>query len=145
MSNHHCYALREEEALFSGDHVMGWNTSIVSPPDGNMREYLASLARCAQRSDAVYWPGHGPEIVAPQTYVRALVGHRRMRETEIAGCLRDGLVTIPEMVKAMYRHLPEAMHRAAARAVLAHLEHMVETGRAATDGAVTADATYRLP
>jgi hypothetical protein len=68
-----------------------------------------------------------------------------MRETEIAACLRDGVSTIPEMVQRMYRHLPEPMHRAAARAVLAHLEHMVETGRAATDGAPTADAAYRLP
>jgi glyoxylase-like metal-dependent hydrolase (beta-lactamase superfamily II) len=145
MSNHHCFALAEENALFSGDHVMGWNTSIVSPPDGNMREYLGSLARCLARGDAVYWPGHGPEIAAPQSYVRALTGHRRMRETEIAACLRDGVSTIPEMVQRMYRHLPEPMHRAAARAVLAHLEHMVETGRAATDGAPTADAAYRLP
>jgi len=145
MSNHHCYALAEEKALFSGDHVMGWNTSIVSPPDGNMREYLDSLARCVARPDALYWPGHGPEIVAPQSYVRALAGHRRMRETEIAACLKDGVDTIPEMVRRMYRHLPEPMHRAAARAVLAHLEHMVATGRAATDGAVAADARYRLP
>jgi glyoxylase-like metal-dependent hydrolase (beta-lactamase superfamily II) len=145
MSNHHCFALAEEKALFSGDHVMGWNTSIVSPPDGNMREYLDSLSRCAARGDAVYWPGHGPDIAAPQSYVRALTGHRRMRETEIAACLKDGVTTIPEMVKRMYRHLPEAMHRAASRAVLAHLEHMVETGRAATDGAPTADAVYRLP
>ena len=145
MSNHHCFALAEERALFSGDHVMGWNTSIVSPPDGNMREYLSSLSRCMTREDAIYWPGHGPEIVAPQAYVRALQGHRRMRETEIASCLKNGVTTIPEMVAVMYRHLPAAMHRAAARAVLAHLEHMVETGRAATDGPATADSSYRLP
>jgi glyoxylase-like metal-dependent hydrolase (beta-lactamase superfamily II) len=145
MSNHHCFALAEETALFSGDHVMGWNTTIVSPPDGNMREYMASLKRCIERDDAIYWPGHGPEIVAPQGYVRALHGHRRMRETEIRGCLAKGARTIPEMVAVMYRHLPEPMHRAAARAVLAHLEHMVETGRAATDGPATAEATYRLP
>jgi glyoxylase-like metal-dependent hydrolase (beta-lactamase superfamily II) len=145
MSNHHCFALKEEAALFSGDHVMGWNTSIVSPPDGNMREYFASLATCLARDDKVYWPGHGPEIPAPQTYVRALMGHRRMRESEIAACLKRGQATIPEMVAAMYRHLPASMHRAAARAVLAHLEHMVETGRAATDGAPTGESRYRLP
>jgi len=145
MSNHHCFALAEENALFSGDHVMGWNTSIVSPPDGNMREYMASLKRCIERDDAIYWPGHGPDIVAPQGYVRALQGHRRMRETEIRGCLAKGVTTIPEMVAVMYRHLPAPMHRAAARAVLAHLEHMVETGRAAADGPVAAEATFRLP
>jgi len=145
MSNHHCFALAEEAALFTGDHVMGWNTSIVSPPDGNMREYLASLARCMARDDAIYWPGHGPEIVAPRGYVRALQGHRRMRESEIRDCIAKGATTIPQMVAIMYRHLPENMHRAAARAVLAHLEHMVETGRAMTEGSVTADSAFRLP
>jgi glyoxylase-like metal-dependent hydrolase (beta-lactamase superfamily II) len=145
MSNHHCFALAEENALFSGDHVMGWNTTIVSPPDGNMREYLDSLDRCLARTDARYWPGHGPAIDAPQAYVRALLAHRRMRETEIAACLARGVTTIPAMVAVMYRHLPESMHRAAARSVLAHLEHMVATGRAACDGAPGAETEFRAP
>jgi glyoxylase-like metal-dependent hydrolase (beta-lactamase superfamily II) len=145
MSNHHCFALVEEGALFTGDHVMGWNTSIVSPPDGNMTEYLASLRLCAARNDTVYWPAHGPEIDRPQAFVRAYIGHRRMREGEIRRCLADGLATIPEMVAAMYRHLPERMHGAAARSVLAHLEHMTATGRAACDGPASADARYRPP
>jgi glyoxylase-like metal-dependent hydrolase (beta-lactamase superfamily II) len=145
MSNHHCFALVEENTLFSGDHVMGWNSTIVAPPDGNMREYFASLDRCAKREDAAYWPGHGPEIPNPQSYVRALTAHRRLREDEIAACLKDGVTTIPQMVARMYRHLPQAMHGAAARAVFAHVEHMVEIGRVLSDGPVTPQARYRLP
>jgi glyoxylase-like metal-dependent hydrolase (beta-lactamase superfamily II) len=145
MSNHHCFALAEENALFSGDHVMGWNTTIVSPPDGNMREYFASLDRCLAREDAVYWPGHGPQIDAPRPFVRAYLGHRRLRETQILRCLEKGPATVPALVAAMYEHLPAAMHGAAARAVFAHLEHMAETGRVACDGTPTAEAVYRLP
>ena len=143
MSNHHCFALRGSGALFSGDHVMGWNTTIVSPPDGNMREYLASLHVCLERDDALYLPGHGPEIPDPRPFVRAYLGHRLMRERQIGRCLERGLESIPEMVKDMYRHLPETMHPAAARAVLAHMEHMVETGRAECEGPATAEARYR--
>ena len=144
MSNHHCFALAEENTLFSGDHVMGWNSTIVAPPDGNMRAYFTSLSRCLARDDAAYWPGHGPAIPNPKAYVSALTAHRRLREEEIAACLKDGLATIPEMVARMYRHLPPAMHGAAARAVFAHVEHMVETGRIASDGPVTPAARYRL-
>ncbi|MEX2454302.1 MAG: MBL fold metallo-hydrolase [Rhodospirillaceae bacterium] len=142
MSNHHCLALREENILFSGDHVMGWNTTIVSPPDGNMREYLDSLRVCIARDDALYLPGHGPEIARPKPFVRAYLNHRLMREGEIAKCLENGLATIPEMVRRMYVHLPESMHRAASRSVLAHMENMVETGRAACDGPVTIDSRF---
>lgn len=144
MSNHHCFTLREENVMFSGDHVMGWNTTIVSPPDGNMREYLASLRVCLTRDERLYLPGHGPEIAKPRPFVRAYLNHRLMREGEIARCLREGLETIPDMVKRMYVHLPETMHRAAARSVLAHMEHMVETGRVTCDGPATADAKYAL-
>ncbi len=145
ISNHHCFALREAGALFSGDHVMGWNTTIVSPPDGNMAEYMASLNKCLARDDRVYYPAHGPQIEEPQRYVPALLGHRRARETEISACLAKGLSTVPEMVGEMYRHIPPAMHGAAGRSVLAHLEHMVADGRAACDGPVTATSRFRLP
>jgi glyoxylase-like metal-dependent hydrolase (beta-lactamase superfamily II) len=144
MSNHHCFALREEGALFSGDHVMGWNTTIVSPPDGNMGEYLESLRRCIARDDRVYLPGHGPEVANPRPFVRAYLTHRMMREQEILDCLRGGLATVPQMVGRMYAHLPPRMHGAAARSVLAHLEHMVETGRIACEGPPTAAAQYRI-
>jgi glyoxylase-like metal-dependent hydrolase (beta-lactamase superfamily II) len=144
MSNHMCFALKEENILFSGDHVMGWNTTVVSPPDGNMREYMDSLEKCLGRGETAYWPGHGPAITNPQPFTRAYRNHRRMRETEILNCIRDGADTVEAMVARMYRHLPEKMHRAAARSVFAHLEHMEETGRIATEGDVTVDAIYRV-
>lgn len=143
MSNHMCFALLEENILFTGDHIMGWNTTVVSPPDGNMREYMASLERCLARPETTYWPGHGPEIPDPVPFTRAYRNHRLMREGEILRCLADGLSTVPEMVARMYRHVPPEMHRAAARSVLAHLEHLAETGRVATDGAVTAESVFR--
>lgn len=143
MSNHMCFALVEENILFSGDHIMSWNTTIVSPPDGNMAEYFNSLEVCLARDESVYWPAHGPEIPDPKPFTRAYRTHRRMREGEILRCLSDGLTTISEIVARLYRHLPEKMHGAAARSVLAHMEHMVETGRARCDGPVTSDARYR--
>lgn len=145
MSNHHCFALAEGGILFSGDHVMGWNTTIVSPPDGNMGDYLRSLETCIAREDALYLPGHGPPIERPRPFVRAYLKHRRMREGQILRCLEDGQATVPAMVGRMYAHLPERMRWAAGRSVLAHLEHMVETGRIACDGPPTAEARYRLP
>lgn len=145
MSNHVCFALREENVLFTGDHIMGWNTTVVSPPDGNMTEYMASLDRCLARSDSAYWPGHGPDIPEPRPFAQAYRDHRLMREEEILACLEDGIGTIAAMVERMYQHIPPEMHGAAGRSVLAHLEHMVETGRAVAIGAVTAEANYRLP
>ncbi|MDE0172016.1 MAG: MBL fold metallo-hydrolase [Defluviicoccus sp.] len=145
MSNHHCFALAEGGILFSGDHVMGWNTTIVSPPDGDMGDYLRSLEVCIAREDALYLPGHGPPIERPRPFVRAYLKHRRMREGQILRCLEDGQATVPEMVGRMYAHLPERMRWAAGRSVLAHLEHMVETGRIACDGPPAAGARYRLP
>ena len=145
MSNHHCFALAEGGILFSGDHVMGWNTTIVSPPDGNMGDYLRSLETCIAREDAFYLPGHGPPIDRPAPFVRAYLKHRRMREGQILRCLEDGQTTVPAMVERMYAHLPERMHWAAGRSTLAHLEHMVETGRTVCDGPPTAEARYGLP
>jgi glyoxylase-like metal-dependent hydrolase (beta-lactamase superfamily II) len=143
MSNHMCFALKEENILFSGDHIMSWNTTVVSPPDGNMREYFDSLEVCLKRGETTFWPAHGPEIPDPGPFTRAYRGHRRMREAEIGRCLEKGLHTIPEIVERLYAHLPAKMHGAAARSVLAHLEHMVETGRAACDGAPAESASYR--
>ncbi len=145
MSNHFCFSMPENGALFSGDHVMGWNTTIVSPPDGSMREYLDSLRVCLRRDDALYLPGHGPPIPKPRPFVRAYLGHRLMREREILRCVGDGRATVPEMVADLYRHLPETMHGAAARSVLAHAEHLVETRRLERDGPATPEARFRLP
>jgi glyoxylase-like metal-dependent hydrolase (beta-lactamase superfamily II) len=145
ISNHLCFALREEKALFSGDHVMGWSTSVVSPPEGDMADYFASLRRLLPREDALYYPTHGNPIRDPKTLVAAFIAHREDRERQIVACLRDGPKTIPAMVEIMYREVPRYLHPAAARSVLAHLIHMAATGRVAADRAVGERATYRLP
>lgn len=144
-SNHLCFALKEENALFSGDHVMGWSTTVVSPPDGDMRAYMASLDKLLARNEAVFWPTHGPAIREPKRFVRALAAHRRQRETQIEECVRVGLTTIPQMVERMYVGVPRNLHAAAAHTVLAHIIHMVETGRLKTDGLPSRTGSYRLP
>ena len=121
---------------------MGWNTTIVSPPDGNMREYMDSLRVCLARDEDLYLPGHGPEVHNTKPFVRAYLSHRLMRETQIAKFLNEGADTIPELVRRMYTHLPEKMHGAAARSVQAHMEHMVGTNRAICDGPVTASSVF---
>ena len=143
-SNHICYQLRDERALFTGDHVMGWSTSIVSPPDGDMKSYMSSLRRLLERDDAVYWPTHGPAITRPKPHVEAFIGHRLEREAEIRDCLARGIVKIKEMVPIMYAKLPEFMHPAAARSVFAAMLYMVERGEVGCDGEVGLDAAYRL-
>ena len=153
ISNHLCFALQEEKALFSGDHVMGWSTSVISPPDGSMTDYYASLNKLLARDDVRYYPTHGAPIDAlstghsPQHFVRELIRHREGREAQIVACLsQSGPQTIPQMVAVMYAGIPKFMHPAAARSVLAHLIHMVGDGRVAVDGGGTADETavYRL-
>ena len=133
-SNHLCFALAEEKALFSGDHVMGWSTTVVSPPDGDMAAYMASLVKLLPRDDAVFYPTHGPPVRDPHPFVEAYVAHREMRDAQILAHLAEGPKTIPEMVAVMYADVPRNLHRAAGRSVLAHLIHMVETGRVGSDG-----------
>jgi len=120
-SNHLCYALAESGALFTGDHVMGWSTSVVSPPDGDMASYLASLDKLYRREDRVYYPAHGPQIDNTRQFVRSMIGHRRQRERQILRLLDKGAHAIPELVAAMYKGLDPRLHGAAGRSVLAHL------------------------
>ncbi|MFD1949520.1 MBL fold metallo-hydrolase [Sphingomonas arantia] len=127
-SNHLCYALPEAEALFSGDHVMGWSTSIVSPPDGDMGAYMASLERLVGRDEVVYWPGHGEPVDRPQRLVRGMLGHRKQREGQVLRRLRDAPATIAELVATMYAGLDESLRGAAARSVLAHLIDLERRG-----------------
>lgn len=143
-SNHICFALREEKALFSGDHVMGWSTTVIAPPDGDMAQYFASLEKLTRRDDAVFYPTHGNPIRHPQTFVRTLIEHRHARERQIEACLKQGVTRIPDMVAVIYSEIDKKLHPAAAMSVLAHLQHMVATGRAATDGAPGAKSEYRL-
>lgn len=143
-SNHLCYALEEEQGLFTGDHVMGWSTSVVAPPDGNMTQYMASLKRLLPRTDKLYYPTHGAPIADPQAYVAQLIEHRREREEQIVACLRDGVDTIAAMVAKLYADVDAKLHRAAARSVQAHLLKLVDEGRATFEGAAPAGARYRL-
>ncbi|MAU40490.1 MAG: MBL fold metallo-hydrolase [Kordiimonas sp.] len=145
LSNHLCFALQEEKAVFTGDHVMGWSTSVVSPPDGNMKDYLDSLRLLKARDDKVYFPAHGPRIDKPQAYVRAMLGHRRARENQILQCVAAGTHTIPQMVNMMYADVAPHLHPAAQRSVYAHILHMVETGRLACDGEPDIAQHYTLP
>ena len=129
-SNHLCYEFVERRALFSGDHVMGWSTTVVSPPDGNMTDYMRSLAKLESRGDVRYYPTHGAPIDEPQAYVGALLDHRHGRERQILDCIAQGPVTIPEMVATMYADIPRELHSAAGRSVLSHLDKLVIEGRA---------------
>ena len=143
-SNHLAFALPEAQALFSGDHVMGWSTSVIAPPDGDMAAYLNSLAKLLVRDDATYLPTHGPAIADPKSFVRAFIEHRREREAAILRRLAAGDEWIPAMVAAIYVGLAPALHGAAARSVLAHLIRLVSDGRVVCDGPVTLDARFRL-
>jgi len=134
-SNHLCYALAQERALFSGDHVMGWSTSVVSPPDGDMTDYLASLERLLARDDRIYYPAHGEPIAQPRRFVRHLLGHRKMREGQILRFLdRHGPSPISAMVASMYAGLDPRLHGAAGRSVQAHLIDLARRGEVAQHG-----------
>lgn len=128
-SNHLCFALEETGALFTGDHVMGWSTSVVSPPDGDMTAYLASLALLYERAqDKVYYPAHGPEVKNPHQLVRVMIGHRRQREKQILRQIESGHTRIADMVPRMYKGVDERLWPAAGRSVLSHLIDLEKRG-----------------
>ena len=133
-SNHLAFALPETGALFSGDHVMGWSTTIVSPPDGNMTAYMASLEKLMGRDDRVYYPGHGEAIGKPQRLVRGMLGHRKQREGQILRLLREAARSIPAMVERMYAGLDPRLVPAAERSVLAHLYDLQTRGLVIEEG-----------
>jgi glyoxylase-like metal-dependent hydrolase (beta-lactamase superfamily II) len=128
-SNHMCFALIESGALFTGDHVMKWSTTVVSPPDGDMADYMASLQKLYVREDRIYYPAHGPAVEKPRQLVRGMIGHRRQRETQIVKLLSQGPHAIPDMVAAMYKGLDPRLLGAAGRSVLAHLVDLQRQGR----------------
>jgi glyoxylase-like metal-dependent hydrolase (beta-lactamase superfamily II) len=133
--NHVCFELVEEKALFSGDHIMGWSTSIVAPPDGNMRLYLDSLDSLRGYDHAVYWPGHGGPVAHPPRFLRALLHHRRAREISILAALAQGPRSVPAIVTEVYVKLDPRLKGAAALSTLAHLEDLCARGLAKTEGA----------
>jgi glyoxylase-like metal-dependent hydrolase (beta-lactamase superfamily II) len=127
-ANHLCFALIEENALFSGDHVMGWSTTVVTPPDGDMTDYYASLERVKAGAYTTLWPTHGPPITEPEPFLEAYIAHRRHRETQILGVLARRPATVEELVAEMYVGLDPRLSRAAGASVLAQLLHLVKTG-----------------
>jgi glyoxylase-like metal-dependent hydrolase (beta-lactamase superfamily II) len=133
-SNHLCFALAETRALFSGDHVMGWATSVVSPPDGDMGAYMASLERLLERDDRIYYPGHGEAVDNPRRLVRGMLGHRKQREGQILRLLRDDAQAIGAMVARMYAGLDPRLLPAAERSVLAHLYDLDRRGLVTGEG-----------
>jgi glyoxylase-like metal-dependent hydrolase (beta-lactamase superfamily II) len=127
-SNHLCYALIEESALFTGDHVMGWSTTVVSPPDGDMAAYMRSLDLLQHREDRVYYPAHGEPVTNPQQFVRGLMGHRKQRERQILKLLGEGVGAVSAMVPRMYKGIDARLYPAAGRSVLAHLIDLRDRG-----------------
>jgi len=133
-SNHMCYALREENVLFSGDHIMGWSTSVVSPPDGHMGDYLNSLENILARKFNRIIPTHGPIIENPQEFVQAYIDHRLDRERQICKALENGLTEIMQIVEHLYTEIDKRLYPAAAHSVLAHLIRLREIGRVTANG-----------
>jgi len=143
-ANHLAFAWPERGISFVGDHVMGWSTSIVAPPDGSMVDYMASLQRLAARAEDLYFSGHGPEILEGPRYVRHLIRHREGREASILHRLAKGEADIPTMVRAIYIGIDPRLMTAAGYSVLAHLEDLVARRIVATDGDPVIGGTYRL-
>jgi glyoxylase-like metal-dependent hydrolase (beta-lactamase superfamily II) len=143
-ANHTAYAFKEGDLLLSGDHVMGWSTTIVAPPDGAMSDYMASLHKLARRPERIYYPGHGSAIRDAPRFVEYLIRHRHGREASILHRLEKGPADIPTIVRAVYIGLDPRLVGAAGLSVLAHLEELVARGVVATDGPPAIGNTYRL-
>lgn len=143
-ANHMAFAWPERKLMFIGDHVMGWSTSIVAPPDGSMVDYMASLEKLTQRDEQLYFSGHGPEIPDAVRFVKFLIRHRKAREASILHRLAKGEADIPTIVRASYIGIDPRLVNAAGYSVLAHLEDLVARDVVATDGDPTIEGTYRL-
>ena len=141
-ANHLCFAVDDHGVLFSGDHVMGWSTSIVAPPDGAMAPYMASLDKLIARNDSLYLPGHGGAIETPNRFVRGLRSHRNMRAKAIQSLLSDEGIVIPDLVLALYTGLDPRLRGAAALSVFAHLEELVDKKTARTEQAATLSSVF---
>jgi glyoxylase-like metal-dependent hydrolase (beta-lactamase superfamily II) len=143
-ANHMAYALREADAIFVGDHVMAWSTSIVAPPDGAMSDYMASLAKLSRRAEPLYLPGHGEAVKDAPRFVQYYIEHRKGREASILRRLGKGAADIPTLVRAIYIGLDPRLTNAAGLSTLAHLEDLTARGEVATDGEPSMLGTYRL-
>lgn len=141
-SDHLSFALREERALFCGDHVMSWSTSVVIPPDGSMKDYMASLEKLRGGEHDIYWPTHGGPVRDPQPFLDAYIAHRHAREAEIIRRLEAGDRTIAAMVPEIYPDIDKALYPAASMSVLAHLIYLAEKGEVGAEPAPTVNARY---
>ena len=146
-SNHMCFALHEERALFTGDHVMGWSTTVVSPPDGDMRAYINSLSKVIERNDRILWPTHGNPVTDPQLFLTAYLAHRLEREAQVLAQVRNDVRTIDAIVKVLYSNVHKELHKPAGRSVLSHLVKLVADGSVAVDGggAPSLKSTFVVP
>lgn len=143
-SNHLCYSFPLLKALFTGDHVMGWSTTVVSAPDGDMTQYMASLKKLIGRPETVYYPTHGPEIREPQSYVEGLIAHRLQREQQILDQIRgEEGATVEAIVEVLYADVPRNLHRAAGCSVASHLQKLCEEGSAHIIEGAEDEARYR--
>jgi len=131
ISNHLCFALAQEGALLTGDHVMGWSTTIIPPPDGDVGDYLRSLHLVLDRNDEVLYPTHGGPVHDPRRYVSALLNHRLKREAQILAQLAQGPSSATQIVAVLYADVRKELHRPAARSVVAHLAKLLKEERAA--------------
>lgn len=145
-SNHLCVAMDTENALFTGDHVMGWSTTVVSPPDGDMAQYFESMRKCIARNDSILWPTHGGPVTDVRPFLTAYLDHRVERERQIIEQIASGNDTIPGIVKVLYASVSVRLHRPARRSVWSHLRKLVDEGRVATadGGAPRLLGAYRL-
>lgn len=144
LSNHLCFAMPDLKILFTGDHMMGWATTVVAPPEGNMGEYLDSLDKLLARDDEIYFPTHGAPIKKPHRFVRAVKTHRLMRDAQILDQLKKGRTRIKEIVPAMYADVDPRLHKAAALNVFAHIIRLVKTGSVVCEGEPSLGSSYTL-
>jgi glyoxylase-like metal-dependent hydrolase (beta-lactamase superfamily II) len=129
ISNHICFALAQEKALFCGDHVMGWSSSVVIPPDGDMEDYMQSLEKLLTRDEVIYYPTHGAPIEQPKEFTHQLLMHRKDRENEIIDILQENPLCLMQIVRCIYKDIPEHLHPVAAKSILAHLILLERQGR----------------
>lgn len=144
LSNHLCFALPEQKALFTGDHMMGWATTVVAPPDGDMTAYMESLDKLLARDDEIYFPTHGAPIQNPRRFTRAVKTHRLMRDAQIIDQIKQGRTRIKEIVPVMYADVDPRLHKAAALNVFAHLIRLTSLGLVECDGEPGLGSTYRI-
>ena len=143
-SNHMCYALHEDNAIFTGDHVMGWSTTVIAPPDGNMTQYMKSLELMLARNEDIYWPTHGTCITNVKHYVQSTIQHRLNREQQILECLEQGYSDIRLMVPKIYTTVDKRLYPAAAQSVLSAMIRLLDTGRVSCDRRPSIEAQYKL-